>query len=99
MQDLKVQIANQEDADMGVDLLGLNDPADGGAGGLPAAPGAFGPGCNYSGGGADLELYYTFCSGGPACAFGDNGGTASGLACLGGAKTSRTTSGHGGGRQ
>ena len=43
MQDLKVQIASQEDADMGVDLLGLNDPADGGAGGLPAAPGALGP--------------------------------------------------------
>ena len=43
MEDLKVQIANQEDADMGVDLLGLNDPADGGAGSLPAAPGALGP--------------------------------------------------------
>ena len=43
MQDLKVQIANQEDADTGVDLLGLNDHADGGAGGLPAAPGALGP--------------------------------------------------------
>ena len=43
MQDLKVQIANQEDADMGVDLLGLNDPADGGAGDTPAAPGFSGP--------------------------------------------------------
>ena len=43
MQELKVQIANQEDADTGVDLLGLSDPADGGAGNPPAAPGAFGP--------------------------------------------------------
>ena len=42
MEDLKVQIANQEDADMGVDLLGLDDPA-GGASNLPAAPGALGP--------------------------------------------------------
>ena len=31
MDNLKVQIANQEDANMGVDLLGLNDPADAGS--------------------------------------------------------------------
>ena len=43
LQELKVQIANQEDADMGVDLLGLDDPADGGAGNPPSAPGASGP--------------------------------------------------------
>ena len=43
MQELKVQIANQEDADMGLDLLGLSKPADGGAGNPPAGPGAFGP--------------------------------------------------------
>ena len=42
MQELKVQIANQEDANMGVDLLGLDDPDDGGAGNPPAAP-ASGP--------------------------------------------------------
>ena len=40
---LQVQIANREDADMGVDLLGLDDNADGGAGSPPSARGAPGP--------------------------------------------------------
>ena len=53
MEDLKVQIANQEDGDMGVDLLGLNDPADGGWRFWPSCGG----GCNHSGGGDDLEFY------------------------------------------
>ena len=43
LEALKVQIAEREDADMGVDLLGLQDPADGGAGHPPSAPGASGP--------------------------------------------------------
>ena len=43
LEALKVQIAEREDADMGVDLLGLEDPADGGAGQPPSAPGASGP--------------------------------------------------------
>ena len=43
LEALKVQIAEREDADMGVDLLQLEDPADGGAGQPPSAPGASGP--------------------------------------------------------
>ena len=43
LEALKVQIAEREDADMGVDLLGLEDPADGGARQPPSAPGASGP--------------------------------------------------------
>ena len=55
--------------------------------------------CSCCGSGADLELYYTFCSGGRACAFDNHGGTTSGLACLGGAPTRGTTSEDGGGQQ
>ena len=39
LEALKLQIAEREDVDMGVDLLGLEDPADGGAGQPPSAPG------------------------------------------------------------
>ena len=43
LEALKLQIAEREDADMGVDLVGLEDPVDGGAGQPPSAPGASGP--------------------------------------------------------
>ena len=55
LQELKVQIANREDAGMGMDLLGLDAPDDGGAGNPPAAPGAAGSDCGSSG--TDLESY------------------------------------------
>ena len=43
LEALKLQIAEREDADMGVDLLGLESPADDGACQPPSAPGAPGP--------------------------------------------------------
>ena len=43
MDELKVKIAEQEDAQKGVDLLGLVTPAVGSEGDLAAAPGADGP--------------------------------------------------------
>ena len=43
LEALKLQIAEREDADMGVDLVGLEDPVDGSAGQPPSAPGASGP--------------------------------------------------------
>ena len=43
LEALKLQIAEREDADMGVDLLGLETPADDGACQPPSAPGAPGP--------------------------------------------------------
>ena len=95
LQEPKVQIANREDADMGVDLLGLDDNADGGAGSPPSAPGAPGPavrgdGCGYGSCGTDFERHYTLCGGGPTCAALNHGGTSDGLACFGGATCSRT---------
>ena len=43
LEALKLQIAEREDADMGVDLLGLESQADDGACPPPSAPGAPGP--------------------------------------------------------
>ena len=84
LEALKVQIAEREDADMGVDLLGLEDPADGGAGQPPSAPGASGPEVEGVAP-TDDEPYYTIGGGGPAHTFDDPGGTTFGLACCGGA--------------
>ena len=84
LEALKVQIAEREDADMGVDLLGLEAPADGGAGQPPSAPGASGPEVEGVAP-TDDEPYYTIGGGGPAHTFDDPGGTTFGLACCGGA--------------